>query len=106
MRHPGAVLLNPPAHRWECPNCDLTQVTHEAQPHTRFHSCAGLRNGLTAPMLPAGTRAKVEAHEREDYIGDELVQLHEGRPVMSVVTTRDDGQDCVVFAPTARIDLS
>ncbi len=87
--------------RWGCPNCDLEEVTHEASPHTRFHACRGLR-GLTAPMVPAGTRCKVEAKDREDYIGKELVQTDgEGRPVMSVVTTRDQGQDCTVYAPCA-----
>lgn len=92
-------LLTPVQH-WTCPNCDQTDVTHDARLHTRFHACPGLR-GLTAPMVPAGTHAKVTAHEREDYIGTDMVQLHEGRPVMSVVTERDDGQDVVVFAPTA-----
>jgi len=88
-------------HRWQCPNCDLESVTHEPAPHTRFHTCRGLR-GLTAPMVPAGIRCKVEAHEREDYVGKEMVQTDgEGRPVMSVVTTRDDGQDCAVLAPCA-----
>lgn len=87
--------------RWECPNCDLQQVTRQANPHTRFHPCRGLR-GLTAPMVPAGTRCKVEAVERGDYIGRELVQTDAaGRPVMAAVTTRDDGQDCAVYAPTA-----
>ncbi len=88
--------------RWHCPNCGLTQVTREARPHTRFHICPKLR-GLTAPMLPAGTRAKVELVEREDYVGDEKVQLdpERGRPVMAVRTTRDNGQDTVVFAPLA-----
>jgi hypothetical protein len=54
-------------------------------------------------MLPAGTRAKVEIVEREDYVGKEKVQLDPelGRPVMAVKTTRDDGQDVIVFAPTA-----
>lgn len=94
-------LLAPPEHRWECPNCDLTDVTHEAQPHTRFHICPGLR-GLNAPMVPAGTRCKVEALEREDYInGDDVQYDGEGRPVMSVQTTRDDGTDLAVYAPTA-----
>jgi len=87
--------------RWECPNCPATDVTHEAEPHTRFHACRGL-NGLTAPMVPAGTKCKVEAVEREDYINGDLVHTDgEGRPVMSVITTRDDGQDCAVFAPCA-----
>lgn len=89
--------------RWYCPNCPLEEVTFEARPHSRFHTCPGLR-GLTAPMLPVGTKAKVEARERDDYVGSEDVQLdpERGRPVMSVVTTRDEGQDVVVFAPTAR----
>jgi hypothetical protein len=53
-------------------------------------------------MVPAGTRCKVEAVEREDYINGDLVQVDgRGRPVMSVITTRDDGQDCTVYAPTA-----
>lgn len=87
--------------RWSCPNCSLEELTHEAEPHTRFHSCAGLR-GLTAPMVPAGTVCKVEAVQREDYVGGEDVQYDgDGRPVMAVETTRDDGTDLVVLAPTA-----
>ena len=88
--------------RWYCPNCAVQDVTHEPRPHTRYHACSGLR-GLTAPMLPAGTKAKVYAVERQDYVGKEMVQLdpERGRPVMSVVTIRDDGQDAIVFAPTA-----
>ncbi len=87
---------------WYCPNCGKTDVTREARPHSRFHTCPKLR-GLTAPMLPAGTRAKVEHVEREDYVGDEKVQLdpERGRPVMAVRTTRDNGQDTAVFAPVA-----
>lgn len=88
--------------RWVCPNCPATHVTREAAPHTPFHTCGGLR-GLTAPYIPAGTRAKVEAVERGDWTGKELVQTDGyGRPVMAVVTTRDDGQDCAVYAPAAR----
>ena len=84
--------------RWSCPNCPLEEETGPVA--NRYHQCAGLR-GLTAPLVLAGTRAKVESREREDYVGTEDVFLHEGRPVMSVVTTRDDGQDVTVFAPTA-----
>lgn len=89
-------------HDWYCPNCGKRDQTREVRPHTRFHTCPKLRH-LTAPMLPAGTKAKVELREREDYVNGELVQLdpERGRPVMSVVTTRDTGQDCIVFAPTA-----
>lgn len=90
-----------PVTRWVCPNCVVTDVTHEPRPHTRFHTCRGLR-GLTAPMVPAGTKCKIEVQEREDYVGTERVQTDaNGRPVMSIVTTRDNGQDCAVFAPTA-----
>ncbi len=95
-------LLAAPERRWSCPNCSHTDVTREAQPHSRFHNCAGLA-GLSAPMVPAGTRCKVKAHEREDYIGGELVQFDgNGRPIMSVEVTRDDGNDVAVYAPTAR----
>ena len=94
-------MILTPEQRWECPNCTHTDVTHEANPHTRFHPCRGMK-GLTAPMVPAGTKCKVEAHEREDYVAGEIVQTDgEGRPVMNLITTRDDGQDCTVFAPTA-----
>lgn len=96
------VLLRP-EQRWVCPNCTFTDVTHHGADAvvTRFHPCAGLK-GLTAPMVPAGTRAKVEAVERGDYVGREHVQVDgDGRPVMSVVTTRDDGNDVAVFAPLA-----
>jgi hypothetical protein len=90
-----------PERRWSCPNCDLEEVTHEAKPHSRFHSCRGLK-GLTAPMVPAGTRCKVEAVERGDWVGTEDVTYDgDGRPVMAVVTTRDHGQDTAVFAPCA-----
>ena len=94
-------ILTPPVRDWYCPNCGLTDQTREARPHTRMHTCAKLR-GLTYPMVPAGVAAKVEAREREDYVGTEKVQTDEdGRPVMSVVTTRDNGQDTAVYAPVA-----
>jgi hypothetical protein len=86
--------------RWSCPNCTVEDVTHDPRPHSRFHVCKGLR-GLTAPLVPAGTKAKVEAVERGDYIGAERVRLTDGRPVMAVITTRDDGQDVTVYAPSA-----
>lgn len=101
----GVALLRT-QRRWECPNCEHTDVTYETAPHTRFHTCRGLR-GLTAPMVPAGTRCEVIAVEREDYVGAEMVQTDgEGRPVMAVVTNRDDGNDVAVLAPcaTARME--
>lgn len=97
----GAPVLHAREQRWECPNCTQTDVTHDPRPHTRFHACRGLR-GLTAPFVPAGTAAKVEAKDREDYVGGDVVQTDgEGRPVMSVVTTRDEGRDVAVLAPCA-----
>lgn len=91
-----------PEQHWVCPNCTLTQVTHDAQPHTRFHACRGLR-GLTAPMVAAGVRCKVEAVAYEDYEGDsQMLQFDgEGRATSAVVTTRDDGNDAAVLAPCA-----
>lgn len=98
------VLLRP-EQRWECPNCNFKDVTHEATPHSRFHICRGLK-GITAPMVPAGTRAKVYAKEREDYVNKEIVQTDgEGRPIMSIITEREDGQDCAVLAPVASADM-
>jgi hypothetical protein len=90
-----------PVRRWECSHCNQTDVTREVEPHTRFHHCAGL--GITAPMVPEGSRARVVANEREDYVGTEDVRLDDaGRPVMSISTEYPDGRnDLVVFAPTA-----
>ena len=93
---------------WHCPNCGRSDETRNdpvvpvGGGSTRLHSCPSLR-GVLAPMLPDGVAAKVELREREDYVGREMVFLdpERRRPVMSVVTTRDDGQDVVVFAPTA-----
>lgn len=98
----GAFARLTRENHWVCPNCDATDITFEAEPHTRFHRCRGLR-GLEAPMVPEHVECKVEAHLREDYVGKESVTLDgDNRPVMSVTTTRDDGQDCAVFAPTAK----
>jgi hypothetical protein len=95
-------ILKPEQH-WECPNCELKQVTHESEPHTRMHACPGLR-GLTAPMVEEGLRCKVEAKEREDYVGKEDVTYDgDGRPVMAVETTREEGNDVAVFAPCANL---
>jgi hypothetical protein len=94
------VILTREQH-WVCPNCDRAEVTEGAD--NRFHTCAGLA-GLLAPMVLEGTRVSVRAVVREDYVGSEDVRYDgEGRPVMAVVTERDDGMDRAVFAPTARV---
>lgn len=95
-------ILNP-QQRWYCPECGVTAVTHDATPHTRYHTCAGLK-GLEAPLLPAGTKGHLRAVEREDYLGNQIgTQDGEGRQIMSIVTEREDGQDVNVLAPTALI---
>lgn len=99
-----AVLLRP-EHHWTCPNCTATDVTYETQPHARFHSCAGLK-GLSAPFVPEGLACKVVTEERGDYVGRDLVQVDgDGRPIMAVVTVRDDGEDRAVLAPTAVLTM-
>jgi hypothetical protein len=95
-------ILEPAVTEWYCPQCGATDQTRQAGPHQRWHTCPRLRM-MSTPMLQKGTAGKIEAHDRDDYVNGELVQTDpEGRPIMSLVTTRDNGQDCVVFAPTAR----
>jgi len=87
--------------QWGCPNCGSRQVTTEGSLHTRFHPCPGLK-GVLAPMIKVGQKVKVFAVVREDYVGRDLTQNDDsGRPIMAVVTEREDGNDCAVLAPTA-----
>lgn len=107
----GAVLLE---QRWWCPSCGLEDRTDhgsagiidgQAVAASRMHDCPAL-GFLSTPLLPAGVNGKHEAVERPDYVGDEDVRYDaNGRPVMAIVTTRDEGQDCTVFAPTAHAGL-
>lgn len=101
MGHQNAAVLGI-ERRWECPNCVRTHVTRDPRPHTPFHQCGGL-SGLVAPFVEAGTKCTVFAVVREDYVGKEDVRWAGGLPIMNVTTIRDDGQDCAVFAPTARM---
>lgn len=97
---PDIPVLRPVQH-WECPNCDAKDITREAQPHTRYHNCRGMK-GLSVPLIPEGQRCQVVAREREDYVGKEVVTTDgEGRPIMAIETIRDDGNDVTVFAPCA-----
>jgi hypothetical protein len=95
-------VLEPPVLDWYCPNCGFTDQTREHRVHVRYHTCPKLRY-LAAPMVRKGIAAKVELHERESYVGNELVQVdpEQGRPIVSIETTRDEGNDLIVFAPTA-----
>jgi len=96
------LILESPVRDWYCPNCGKTDQTREYRPHTRYHTCPKLRY-LSAPMLEAGVKAKVVLHEREDYVGKDVPQVdpERGRPIMNITTTRDDGQDAMVFAGLA-----
>jgi hypothetical protein len=98
----NGVVLAPREQRWECLSCDKTALTIGKGVHTEMHHCRSLA-GLMIPMVPAGTRGEHRVVEREDYIGSERVQYApgSGRPVMAVQTIRDEGQDCVIFAPLA-----
>lgn len=93
------MIINVPIKRWECPNCNKTAATRNPQPHTEYHLCQGMK-GLCVPLVEKGTKAKVTANDREDYVGNQTVQTDgDGRPVMSVTVEREDGTDCVVYAP-------
>jgi hypothetical protein len=89
-----------------CPNCSGQLASRDPNPaHQVFHSCPGLK-GLKAPMVEDGIRCKVEVLERQDYTnGDVVPRDGEGNVVMAVQTTRDDGEDCLAFAPTAHGDV-
>jgi len=89
-------------YEWYCPQCGKQDTVDRILPN-RFHTCPRLRM-MATPMLRKGVAGKIELLEREDYVNGELVQHdpERGRPVMSMVTTRDDGQDVRVYAPTAR----
>jgi hypothetical protein len=97
----AAVLLTLPPVRWVCPNCPVEAVTPGDTPN-RFHECRGLV-GITAPMVPAGSRSRVRSVVRQDYVAGEIVQYDGyGRPIGAVVTERPDGSnDVAVLAPTA-----
>lgn len=70
-----------------------------------FHQCPSL--GVYAPLTVVGMSCEVEKHEREDYVGTDAAQCdNDGRPIMSVTTTRDDGTDCVVLAPTIQVKVT
>jgi len=86
--------------RWVCPNCLAADQT-VGQPN-RFHDCAAL-GGLSAPMVLEGTDCRIRLVEREDYIGNEDVQMVQGRPLAALRVEQADGRnDCVVYAPTAK----
>lgn len=100
------VLLLRAFDDWECPNCLHAEQTPALPPNAaRFHTCPGLHM-LNAPLVRAGTRCKVEAEVRADYLGGEIQAAgDDGKPYMAVRTTRDDGEDLIVNAGLAQARL-
>lgn len=100
-------LLNAQPVRWVCPNCDVSGYTPPLPPgQSQYHNCPGL-HGLSAPLVPEGSDVKVEAHEREDYLGGDVQPAgNDGKVYMNVRVTRADGSyDTTVFAPTAHAEM-
>jgi hypothetical protein len=99
------VLLQPPPKQWICPNCLEQAVTPWDTPN-RFHICRALA-GITAPMVPAGDRARVVAVPLEDFESASGQDHHRngyGVPIAAVRTERPDGSnDVIVLAPTAHM---
>jgi len=61
---------------------------------------------LTAPLVRVGTRCKVEAEERADYLNGEIQNTgDDGKPYMAIRTTREDGDDLAVNAGLAQARL-
>lgn len=92
--------------RLVCPNdCDAVAPNVARAPigggSSTMHRCPTVA-GLVIGLVPEGTRAEARPVDREDYVRGEDVRLDaNGRPVMAVVTMRDDGYDTTVYAPTA-----
>lgn len=106
------VLLDPEKH-WECASCGVQHVTIDYRVTTPLHPCSKL-NGMEVPFteVPPGQEklrrfsARHVLKEREDYIGQEQVQMHNGRPIMALSTERPDGSnDLRVYAPTSFASL-
>ena len=96
------MILSPPPQLWYCQKCEAAAQTVDAK--VPMHPCPGMA-GLMVPLAREGTKIAHFATDREDYVGKEIVQTDEnGRPVMNVITKRNDGEDCTVYAPTARMN--
>jgi hypothetical protein len=89
---------------WACPECHLSERTRPRP--NRWHNCARL-NGLIAPLVLAGTDAKLVAVERGDYLRGATQRTDDtGRPHMAVVTEHADGHtDALVFPEVATAHL-
>jgi hypothetical protein len=95
------LILSPPPQLWYCQKCNAAARTVDAK--VPMHPCPGMA-GLLVPLAREGTKVGHVATEREDYVGKEIVQTDaDGRVIQNVITKRDDGEDCTVYAPTAHL---
>ena len=89
---------------WECPACRHSERINPPLPANaqRWHPCPKLHM-LKTPMVIAGTDCKIEAIERQDYLGTEIQRTgDDGKPYAAVRTDRADGSnDLAVYAPLA-----
>lgn len=101
-------LLLVPYEDWYCPNgCGCAERVPPLPPGaTRYHPCHCL-HGLNAPLVRVGTDCKVEAVEREDYLGSETqARGDNGKAYMAVETTYADGHtDLAVNAGLAHGEM-
>jgi hypothetical protein len=73
---------------------------------SQYHNCPRLHS-LSAPLVRVGVKAKIEAVEREDYLGPDVQTMgDDGKAYMAVHTTHDQGDDLVVFPGVARVRMS
>lgn len=87
---------------WRCPGCSFVLTVDKPASVTPYHPCP-MAGGLKVPMVAAGVRAKLTVVERGDWVGGDTVTLDDsGRAVQAVLTERDDGMDCTVYAPLAK----
>jgi hypothetical protein len=92
---------------WECPSCGRQHVSKASlnSVQTPMHACGALA-GAWVPFVQAGTKAHHRLQEREDYVGTDTPFVDaNGRVIMSVYTTRDDGEDCHILASTANVNV-
>jgi hypothetical protein len=105
---PDVILLRAPFEEWYCPSgCYCTETVPALPPGaTRYHSCPKL-HGLNAPLARVGSDVKVEAVEREDFLGEETQAMGDnGKAYMAVSTTYADGHnDLAVNAGLAHGEL-
>lgn len=94
--------------QWQCNSCGRQHVTKASREGVQvpLHQCAGLA-GTWVPFVPAKSTAVLRLQEREDYIGKDTPFTDiNGRPIQSVYTVREDGEDCHILAPTVNMQVN